>query len=530
MRKLLSMIPLCLMVVLIFALPVQGQTYTDTVGHWAEQDVLKMSALGIINGDGTGHFYPENLISRQEVIALLIRMTGGEPDEVLSLSNYVEKSQGVSDWAASYINSALRQEIITTDELQYLNWGFPAERREVAMWLSKSLKLVPVANDNEEILTQFKDVNNINSKIAPYIIPLVKNEIFIGSNGYFKPYNPIKRGEVATILSRANEKFAVKNSINSKLGQIVNLNSKPKESITFQSLLEKQETVFLTKETSLYRNGEKVGLKDLAPGEWLDYVIDSTNNLIYANVIENGLSSNESEEFQSIIGTILNIDWQSGNLDLESNGNKLKYRLSAALRSDPKIFDEKLITGDEVELSSCNNWIRSLKKYNPYGEYIIYKGTLYSTDTQQDIVNLKSDTVSYLDNYQWLNISNSLSLKVTDSTDIYYDGDKIEFNNLELYEDYSLYLIYNKAQNSVVKIRINQGNETTFDGAIYEVDTRLRTFKLDTNKQIIVYNNSTTVLKDGKIIDNSNLKEDAKLFLLIDRANSTDKAAIIFLE
>ena len=51
-----------------------AESFSDTNGHWAENEIKELAELGILRGDGTKRFYPDYPISRGEAIAMLNRV------------------------------------------------------------------------------------------------------------------------------------------------------------------------------------------------------------------------------------------------------------------------------------------------------------------------------------------------------------------------------------------------------------------------------------------------------------------------
>lgn len=60
---------------------VTAQPFADTVGHWAEQDILRAVQAGWILGDGDGNFRPNDPITRAEAMTLVNRMLDRVPDK-----------------------------------------------------------------------------------------------------------------------------------------------------------------------------------------------------------------------------------------------------------------------------------------------------------------------------------------------------------------------------------------------------------------------------------------------------------------
>ena len=61
--------------------------YTDTAGHWAEADIGKAHARGLITGYPDGTFRPDQPITRAEAIAVINRMLGRAPHKEHMLSD-----------------------------------------------------------------------------------------------------------------------------------------------------------------------------------------------------------------------------------------------------------------------------------------------------------------------------------------------------------------------------------------------------------------------------------------------------------
>lgn len=65
------------MVARLFAIQDQGdieQTFTDTEQHWANQAIMTLAKHGVINGYSTGEFRPDETISREDAVAIMMRL------------------------------------------------------------------------------------------------------------------------------------------------------------------------------------------------------------------------------------------------------------------------------------------------------------------------------------------------------------------------------------------------------------------------------------------------------------------------
>jgi|GEM_PF-2372612 len=83
--------------------------YIDMEGNtWAKDSVLSLTKKGVISGDGTGNFHPDNNVTREEFVKMMIY--------ALNLNNKNSKSTfndlPVSHWAYSSVSSAVENGIV----------------------------------------------------------------------------------------------------------------------------------------------------------------------------------------------------------------------------------------------------------------------------------------------------------------------------------------------------------------------------------------------------------------------------------
>lgn len=72
-------------------------TFLDTKGHWAEDAIITLEKAGVIMGTGNGYFKPDKPISRAEISAILARIM----DMSTATTNYF--SDTTNYWAQQYI-------------------------------------------------------------------------------------------------------------------------------------------------------------------------------------------------------------------------------------------------------------------------------------------------------------------------------------------------------------------------------------------------------------------------------------------
>ncbi|HHW39486.1 MAG TPA: S-layer homology domain-containing protein, partial [Bacillales bacterium] len=154
----------------------RSANFSDIKGHWARVPIYRMAALGVVRGDGQGRFRPEGTLTREEALALVLRIAGLEADaqvaaEVLAQNPRTRRPQNSQMpataeqfWADGYIQVAANRGIITPAEQADLlnNRNRPAQRQEVAAWLSKALELPAVYSTGIQLVYSFSDWRDFN--------------------------------------------------------------------------------------------------------------------------------------------------------------------------------------------------------------------------------------------------------------------------------------------------------------------------------------------------------------------------------
>lgn len=193
-----------------------GLQFSDIAGHWARDSILKMAAMSVMQGN-SGKFLPDDSVSREQALAAIIRLMG-QDEEAGKLAatlkntsvpgaNNAAGAANASKWAAGYLQLALKQGIITKEEMQSLDLRRPAMRQEVAAWAVRAMKLSPLYGIQQDLMAGFKDSGQIEAEYLPYLAAAVKNGILSGSGGLLRPRDTMSRGELASFLDRIKGSF-----------------------------------------------------------------------------------------------------------------------------------------------------------------------------------------------------------------------------------------------------------------------------------------------------------------------------------
>lgn len=204
-KKILSgVIALCLLTATVSAHP-----FTDTKGHWADEEIGYAYDQKIVNGYGDGLFKPNANITRAEFVKMLVSVVG----ENLEIDVTAKKDD--SHWAATYYNFAIENNMfmpvsdiafegISPAVLEGENYNTPIKRWEMAYMLFTTVSI---------LFGQYPEGADFNDKAVTTEIYGELIEIAVSGcvgcglitgdeNGNFNPSRQGTRAEAVTVINR----------------------------------------------------------------------------------------------------------------------------------------------------------------------------------------------------------------------------------------------------------------------------------------------------------------------------------------
>lgn len=86
-----------------------GKVFADTANHWAKDYIATAAAYGIVSGYDVNKFGPNDLITREQMAAMVVKAAG--LDTALTSKTFTD-SASISAWAVDAVNTAVNKEII----------------------------------------------------------------------------------------------------------------------------------------------------------------------------------------------------------------------------------------------------------------------------------------------------------------------------------------------------------------------------------------------------------------------------------
>ncbi|EOP71382.1 S-layer homology domain-containing protein [Bacillus cereus] len=172
-----------------------GYVFDDVPpSYWAYKDIKRLKELKIVSGKGNGIFGPEDRLTREQFLAMIVLQQGYKIVKDQETFKDVPKSK----WSNQYVETAIKEGII--EKKEYGDSFKPEQeipREEMAIIIAKVLKLKEV---NEEIKFGDKGEFTKNPKL---IAALIQAKIISGyPDGTFKPKQTLTRAESTAVVSK----------------------------------------------------------------------------------------------------------------------------------------------------------------------------------------------------------------------------------------------------------------------------------------------------------------------------------------
>lgn len=170
-----------------------------TSAYWGFDYIEALRVSDIVSGDENGNFRPNDNISREEFLKMLISAL---KIDVSDAGDNSFKDISESDWSRQYVSKAVSLGIVNGISEDTFGKGMPITRQDMAVMCIRALNAVNRGVADTAGIS-FADTD----EIAGYAAESVKQMSAMGViNGYddnsFRPYNNATRGEAAKIICK----------------------------------------------------------------------------------------------------------------------------------------------------------------------------------------------------------------------------------------------------------------------------------------------------------------------------------------
>ena len=170
LKKTTSIFLIICLVLVMFSESVYAEKmiFPDSLGHWAEDAILKLTEEGVISGFPDGLCHPDEMITRAEFTALVDRKIEGNQDGAVNRPSDFTDIKG--HWAEKNITKLTSLEIILEEEYpdKQFSPDEPITRLEMVKMLVRAFG---TENHNENCICEldFTDAQLIKSEDKIYV-------------------------------------------------------------------------------------------------------------------------------------------------------------------------------------------------------------------------------------------------------------------------------------------------------------------------------------------------------------------------
>ncbi|MVP00646.1 S-layer homology domain-containing protein [Paenibacillus lutrae] len=177
---------------------IQPEAFLDltTVSGDRLQSIRRALALGLLEGDGEGQFRPDDLLTRQELAALLTRaLQLSVPDNRDSFKDVQSQL-----WSSPYIAAVKAAGIMEGDDLGKSRPYDVITREEIAVTLVRASQ---IALELESVPSSISDWKGVSSWAQAFVRTALEEDIMSPEQGKFAPQEHVLRADVAEMLISA---------------------------------------------------------------------------------------------------------------------------------------------------------------------------------------------------------------------------------------------------------------------------------------------------------------------------------------
>ncbi len=164
---------------------------------WASLQIIQLYEDGIVKGDENGNFNPQNTVTREEFVAMLVRALGFKASSTTSGFNDVPADR----WSSSSVIAARENGIVNGISETMFGASNNIKRCDMTVMAFNALKKLGVEMP-EDKESSFNDKKNIPDYALEAINVLSQAEIIKGNEGKFLPNDFTTRAEAAVIIHR----------------------------------------------------------------------------------------------------------------------------------------------------------------------------------------------------------------------------------------------------------------------------------------------------------------------------------------
>lgn len=272
-------------------------------------------------------------------------------------------------------------------------------------------------------------------------------------------------------------------------------------------------------------NSRSTGLDDLLYGMEVSLGIANGNAIYIRGYLDEGEAGYIPSGGRILLGKVLEIDREKNTLKLVEDGGKKQYNISintSLMKNNSNITLHAIVEGDMIrlEFDTYNGNTPSKVYVSSPSKQVerLLKAKLNRFNSMRDEILLTD--ISYYEYSQWKEKLGDMKLTLSGAAEVYMDGIKIPKEKLNDHIGKDLYIATNNnySQEEAMKLVFKTDFERKYYNKLQNItfgDSKLRVDYIN-----MLYNDSTIIVKDGRLIHPYNLKLDEELLVIAQGNNN----------
>lgn len=167
--------------------------------HYATNEIIKATAIGLISGYQDGTFKPNETITKGEFIKLAIGLAVNRNFDISAIPT------NLKHWSAPYVAVAEMQNVVNVGEYNDFNLNEPITRIEMICILSKiQINMKGISQYRDAELPNYTDIDTLTEEEKELLLHAARYELIAGmfDTLTIRPYDNLTRGDAAMAIMR----------------------------------------------------------------------------------------------------------------------------------------------------------------------------------------------------------------------------------------------------------------------------------------------------------------------------------------
>ena len=155
-----------------------------------------LTARGIISGDGTGNFAPNNNVTREQFLKMLMSAVAAETEEAENTFSDVAENA----WYKEYVLKAKFLGIVNGVSDKEFGIGTNITRQDMAVMIGRIIEKMDLEVEKSKA-DQFADDEKVSEYAKESVMLMKSIGLIEGYNNQFRPTDTLTRAESAKVIS-----------------------------------------------------------------------------------------------------------------------------------------------------------------------------------------------------------------------------------------------------------------------------------------------------------------------------------------